>query len=112
MSDQSHDPPAPAPTTGAGDRHGRRPVGSRPDDGRSAISMGVQWGAVGTTIAMEMAGAPLIGYGIDWLTGWFPWATLAFTAVGFWLGVTQLIAAANKVSAGAGPSGGMRGPRR
>ena len=81
-------------------------------DDRSSVSKGVQWASVGTTIAMEMAGAPLIGYGVDYLTGWFPWGTLAFTAVGFWLGVSQLIAAANKASAGQGPSGGMRGPRR
>ncbi|MFH5805905.1 hypothetical protein [Alienimonas sp. DA493] len=109
MSATPPDPPAPRQTDDApGAAPGREP---RRDD-RSSVSKGVQWASVGTTIAMEMAGAPLIGYGVDYLTGWFPWATLAFTAVGFWLGVSQLIAAANKVSSGSGPSGGMRGPRR
>ena len=83
-----------------------------PADGRSSLSKGVQWASVGTTIAMEMAGAPLIGYGIDYLTGLFPLFLLLFTAVGFWLGVTQLLAAVKKAGDGSGPSGGMRGPRR
>ena len=81
-------------------------------DPRSSVSKGVQWASVGTTIAMEMAGAPLIGYGIDYLVGTFPLFLLLFTAVGFWLGVTQLLAAVKKGAGGDGPSGGMRGPRR
>ena len=66
-------------------------------DGRGVpLSKGVQWASVGTTIAMEMAGAPLIGYGIDYLAGTFPLFLLLFTAVGFWLGVSQLLAAVEK----------------
>ena len=102
-------PPDPPP------RRSDHAGGSRragPRDDRSSISKGVQWASVGTTIAMEMAGAPLIGYGADYLTGWFPAFTLIFTAVGFWLGVSQLIAATKQASEGQGPSGGMRGPRR
>ncbi|WP_145359662.1 AtpZ/AtpI family protein [Alienimonas californiensis] len=107
-------PPDPPPPRQTDDASGHGPAAGprQARDDRSSISKGVQWASVGTTIAMEMAGAPLIGYGVDYLTGWFPWGTLAFTAVGFWLGVSQLIAAANKASAGQGPSGGMRGPRR
>ena len=90
------------------------PPPPRPDpaDGRSSLSKGVQWASVGTTIAMEMAGAPLIGYGIDYLAGTFPLFLLLFTAIGFWLGVSQLLAAVKKGAGGNGPSGGMRGPRR
>ncbi|NNJ26826.1 AtpZ/AtpI family protein [Alienimonas chondri] len=68
----------------------------------------MQWASVGTTIAMEMAGAPLIGYLLDRWLGWFPWLTFLFMAVGFWLGVMQLIDASKKASAGGGPRGGMR----
>ena len=83
------------------------------NDPRGSLSKGVQWASVGTTIAMEMAGAPLIGWLIDtYLTGTFPLFLLLFTAVGFWLGITQLLAAVKKGAAGEGPSGGMRGPRR
>lgn len=109
MTDPASPPPPSRPTD-----DGPRPAGGpRGGDQRSSISKGVQWASVGTTIAMEMAGAPLIGWLVDtYLLGTFPWATLAFTAVGFWLGVSQLISAAKKASDGSGPSGGMRGPRR
>ena len=71
----------------------------RPSDPRSTFSKGVQWGSVGTTIAMEMAGAPLIGVGLDYWLGWTPWLTVLFTAVGFWLGVTQLLSAVKREAA-------------
>ena len=84
-----------------------------PADDRSSLSKGVQWASVGTTIAMEMAGAPLIGWLLDeYAFGTFPLCLLLFTAVGFWLGVSQLLAAVKKAADGSGPSGGMRGPRR
>ena len=101
-------PPDPPPRQPDDDRPASPVRRDRAADERSSISQGVQWAAVGTTIAMEMAGAPLIGYLLDRWLGWFPWLTFIFLGVGFWLGVWQLIDATKKSSAGGGPRGGMR----
>ena len=108
MTDPVPDPPPPRQTDRA--VPGRDPAANRgaANDQRSSISKGVQWASVGTTIALEMAGAPLLGFLLDRWLDWFPWLTFSFLAVGFWLGVTQLVDATKKMSAGGGPRGGMR----
>ena len=108
MTDRAPDPPPPRQTDRAPTASDVGNAGRTANDHRSSISKGVQWASVGTTIALEMAGAPLIGYLLDRWLDWFPWLTFSFLAVGFWLGVMQLIDATKKMSAGGGPRGGMR----
>ncbi|MBV8487963.1 MAG: AtpZ/AtpI family protein [Planctomycetaceae bacterium] len=81
---------------------------SQKSDGRSALSIGIDWSARITTIGLEFALPACLGFGLDrwWRTS--PWLTVIGAFLGLGIGMLHVIRLGSSLS---GPSGGIHGRR-
>jgi hypothetical protein len=68
-------------------------------DGRSAFSIGMDWGTRVTTIGLEFALPAFLGFGLDrwWSTA--PWMTILGAFMGLGIGMVHLVRLASELSA-------------
>ena len=68
-------------------------------DGRSALSIGMDWGTRVTTIGLEFALPAFLGFGLDrwWSTA--PWMTILGSFLGLGIGMVHLVRLATELSA-------------
>jgi ATP synthase protein I len=78
-------------------------------DGRSALSIGMDWGTRVTTIGLEFALPAFLGFFLDrwWSTA--PWMTILGAFLGLGIGMVQLVRLATELS---GSSKKRRATRR
>jgi F0F1-type ATP synthase assembly protein I len=81
---------------------------SQKSDGRSALSIGMDWSARITTIGLEFALPACLGFGLDrwWATS--PWLTVIGAFLGLGIGMMHVIRLGSSLP---GPSVGTRGGR-
>jgi len=72
---------------------------SQKPDGRSALSIGMDWGTRVTAIGLEFALPALLGFGLDrwWHTA--PWMTILGALLGVGMGMLHVIRLASELSA-------------
>lgn len=77
-------------------------------DGRSAFSIGMDWGTRVTTIGLEFALPAFLGFGLDrwWSTA--PWMTILGAFLGLGIGMVHLVRLASELSAS---TANKKGPR-
>jgi ATP synthase protein I len=81
---------------------------SQKPDARSALSVGMDWGARITTIGLEFALPAFIGFGLDrwWKTR--PWMTIVGAFLGLGIGMLHVFRLASELP---GSSGRIQGTR-
>ena len=82
-------------------------VNQKPD-GRSALSIGMDWGARITTIGLEFALPACLGFSLDRWWGTSPWLTVIGAFLGLGIGMLHVIRLGSSL---AGPSGLAQGGR-
>ena len=82
-------------------------VNQKPD-GRSALSIGMDWGARITTIGLEFALPACLGFSLDRWWGTGPWLTVIGAFLGLGIGMLHVIRLGSSL---AGPSGLAQGGR-
>jgi len=72
---------------------------SQKPDGRSALSIGMDWGTRVTTIGLEFALPAFLGFSLDrwWSTA--PWMTILGSFLGLGIGMVHLVRLASELSA-------------
>jgi hypothetical protein len=73
-------------------------VNQKPD-GRSALSIGMDWGTRVTTIGLEFALPAFLGFGLDRWWGTAPWMTILGSFLGLGIGMLHLVRLASEMSA-------------
>ncbi len=81
---------------------------SQEPDGRSAFSIGMDWGTRVTTIGLEFALPAFLGFGLDrwWSTA--PWMTILGAFLGLGTGMLHLVRLASELSASTAKRQGTR----
>jgi ATP synthase protein I len=74
---------------------------SQKPDGRSALSIGMDWGTRVTAIGLEFAVPAFVGFGLDRWWGTAPWMTILGALLGVGMGMLHLIRLASELSASA-----------
>ncbi len=71
---------------------------SQKPDGRSAYSIGMDWGTRVTAIGLEFALPAFLGFGLDRWWGTAPWMTILGAFLGLGIGMVHLVRLASELS--------------
>jgi hypothetical protein len=80
-------------------------------ESRSALSIGLDWGARITTIGLEFALPALVGFGLDRRWNTTPWMTIAGALLGVAIGMSHVIRLASQLPGSARRKMSQGGPR-
>jgi ATP synthase protein I len=71
---------------------------SQKPGGRSALSIGMDWGTRVTTIGLEFALPAFLGFSLDRWWGTAPWMTILGAFLGLGIGMVHLVRLASELS--------------
>jgi ATP synthase protein I len=71
---------------------------SQKPGGRSALSIGMEWGTRVTTIGLEFALPAFLGFSLDRWWGTAPWMTILGAFLGLGIGMVHLVRLASELS--------------